>query len=52
MENAKRLLSVRKEGGSRVLTVSSVLPRNWQLVEISVLKVLKSKVVIQIDKVR
>lgn len=37
MEKPKRIkdyLKVRREGGSIVLTVGSVIPRDWQLVTI------------------
>ena len=43
---------VRREGGSRVLSVSKVIPKNWIAVEMEVVKASKSTVIVKIIKVR
>lgn len=47
-----RLLTIRGEGGSRVITVTKVLPKKWQSVEIEVLKETAKSVTLKINKVR
>ena len=43
---------IRQEGGSRVLAVSSVLPKGWLVVELSIIKQAKNFVTIKINKVK
>lgn len=43
---------VRHEGGSRVLSVSRVIPKTWIAVEMEVVKESKSIIVVKIIKVR
>ena len=43
---------VRREGGSRVLSVSRVLPKDWEAVTMSVMKKSSAFVVVKIEKVK
>lgn len=43
---------IRKEGGSRVLAVTDIIPKGWTVVETSVRKLTNSCVVVKIDKVK
>ena len=43
---------VRKEGGSRVLSVSKVVPKNWTAVEMEVVKATKESIIVKINKVK
>lgn len=43
---------VRQEGGSRVLSVSKVIPKDWIAVEMKISKITKDRIVLIIDKVR
>ena len=43
---------VRREGGSRVLSVSKVMPKGWTVVEMNVIHETTKSVTIKIDKVK
>jgi len=43
---------VRREGGSRVLSVSKVIPKGWFAVEMVVIKATPNAITVKIDKVR
>ena len=43
---------VRKEGGSRVLSISKVLPPDWIAVVLTVVKKTESFVTVKIEKVK
>jgi hypothetical protein len=46
-----KLLSVRKEGGSRVLTVTKIIPINWNYVTVESVKEKAGSLTIKINKV-
>ena len=43
---------VRKEGGSRVLAMSKVLPPNWVVVEMGIVKSTPDTIIVKITKVK
>jgi len=43
---------VRREGGSRVLAVSKVIPEGWIAVEIVIIKATPNTIIVKIDKVK
>ena len=43
---------IRNEGGSRVITVTDILPKEWQLVEVIVQRVAKTTITVKLEKVR
>ena len=43
---------IRREGGSRVMTVTKVLPLNWQAVDVEVIKTTSKVVTLRINKVK
>ena len=43
---------VRREGGSRVLSVSRIIPLDWVAVEMEVTKAGKQTIVVRIDRVK
>ena len=43
---------IRQEGGSRVLAVTKVIPLDWNVVEISVVKTTDSIVTLKVTKVK
>lgn len=43
---------IRKEGGSRVVSISSAIPESWRAVEIEVVKKVDSSVIIKFKKVK
>ena len=47
-----KISAVRKEGGSRVLTVTSIIPVNWRYVTLTVKKQKKDMIFIEIKKVK
>lgn len=42
---------IRKEGGSRVLTLTDILPKDWKYVEISKISEKPKSITIKLDKV-
>lgn len=47
-----KLNIIRKEGGSRVIAVSSVIPLSWIAVEMKVIKGNNKVIVVQFSKVK
>jgi len=47
-----KINTIRHEGGSRVIAISSVLPKDWQVVELTKIKGNNSSVTIKINKVK
>jgi len=47
-----RIYMIRHEGGSRVLSISKVVPKEWLVVEMEVLKETRKSVIVKIYKVR
>ena len=43
---------IRREGGSRVLAVTKVIPLNWQVVDIEIIKLTKDLVTLKIRRVK
>lgn len=43
---------VRREGGSRVLSVSKVIPVSWTAVELVLIKSTKKSIMLRINKVK
>ena len=43
---------VRREGGSRVLSVSKVIPKEWIAVEMVVIKATSDIITVKIEKVK
>lgn len=43
---------IRKEGGSRILAVSNVIPKDWEVVELKVIKQTKKVITVNIEKVK
>ena len=43
---------IRREGGSRILAVSSILPKAWIAVELKVIKQTKKIITVNIEKVK
>ena len=43
---------VRNEGGSRIIAVTDIIPKEWKVVEASVEKTSDDFVVIKLDKVK
>ena len=43
---------IRREGGSRILAVSSILPKDWIAVELEVVKQTKKVITVNIEKVK
>ena len=48
-----KLRTIRKEGGTRVVSVTDILPQDWLAVEITVKKKTKNnKITVEIEKVK
>lgn len=47
-----KLLTIRKEGGSKVITVTKLLPPDWHFIEVEKEKEAKEFVILKIKKVR
>lgn len=47
-----RINTVRKEGGSRVIAVSKILPLDWTMVDITITKSTREAVYVKIEKVK
>lgn len=47
-----KVYTIRKEGGSRIMTVSTIVPAKWSLVELEVLSNNSKAVTVKITKVR
>lgn len=47
-----KIFVVRREGGSRVLSMTKVLPKDWLAVEISVIKKTDGCITMKIEKVK
>ena len=43
---------IRREGGSRVMSVTKVIPLDWQVVDIKIIKTTKNMVTLAINKVK
>ena len=48
----RKIKMVRREGGSRIMAVSDVIPKSWEAVETEVTKESKTAITIIIKKVR
>ena len=46
-----KITLIRAQGGSRVIAITKVIPKEWQVVKIKVIKELNSSVTLKIDKV-
>lgn len=46
-----KINTIRKEGGSRVLAVTNIVPSDFNIVNLSVIKTTKDAVTIKIEKV-
>ena len=47
-----KIKMIRKEGGSRVITLPKEFPQDWRAIEIIVIMVSSDKVALQFDKVK
>jgi hypothetical protein len=47
-----KLIIIRNEGGSRVISITSVIPKDWQAIEITQTKKSNDSVTLKIDKVK
>lgn len=47
-----KINTVRREGGSRILAVSNVIPTDWQVVELKKIKENSNTVTVKIIKIR
>lgn len=43
---------IRKEGGSRVISITKILPIDWQAIEMDIVKQTKTYVTIKVLKVK
>ena len=43
---------IRQEGGSRVLAITKVIPLDWKVVELSVVKTTENFVTLKVTKVK
>lgn len=43
---------IRNEGGSRVIAVTDVVPKDWQIITISVLKEAKGSIMLKVNKIK
>lgn len=48
----KKFVIIRSEGASRVVTITSFIPKDWQAVEIHTVKEKKGEVTLKFEKVR
>lgn len=46
------IFTIRKEGGSRVMSVTKIIPDSFKYVDVEVLKSEKNSVTVKINKVR
>lgn len=51
-KGVKMLSVIRKEGGSKILTITKFLPKEWRAVEIAVIKASHESVTLKINKVQ
>ena len=49
---ANKLKAIRKEGGSRVISITHIIPTEWIFVELEVIKTTKNVVTLKINKVK
>ena len=47
-----KIITVRREGGSRVLAVTKIIPIEWQYVILTVKKQRNSVILVEIEKVK
>ena len=47
-----KLRAIRKEGGSRVITITHIIPVDWTFVELVVIKTTKDVVTLKVNKVK
>ena len=47
-----KLNTIRREGGSRVLAVSRVIPAGWEAVELIVIKSTKDCITLKVERVK
>ena len=43
---------VRKEGGSRVISITNVIPLDWRAVELKLIKGTKTSITIKIERIK
>jgi len=46
-----KIFVVRREGGSRIVAITKIIPADWIIVEMSVVKTMDSTVTVEIKKV-
>ena len=47
-----KLKAIRKEGGSRVISITNIIPADWIFVELVIIKTTKDVVTLKINKVK
>lgn len=47
-----KFVLIRTEGGSKVVSLTTFLPRDWKAIDISVIKVENNAVILKFDKVK
>lgn len=47
-----KICTVRKEGGSRVITISKIIPEDWIIVELTKIRKTDSTITVKINKVK
>ena len=47
-----KINTIRREGGSRVLSVTKILPPDWIIVEMKVTKKIANTIFVKIERVR
>ena len=47
-----KLKAIRKEGGSRVITITHIIPDSWTFVELVIVKMTKDFLTLKINKVK
>ena len=52
MKQENKLITIRKEGHSRVIAVTKILPENWIYATVKTIKETETSVTIKFDKVQ
>jgi len=47
-----KIYKIRKQGGSRIIAISSIIPDNWEIIEMKTGKKTKEAITVIISKVR
>ena len=46
-----KLKAIRKEGGSRVISITNIIPADWIFITVEIVKITKDIVTLKINKV-